>query len=118
MQSSGLFSLDITQLILYYICFRPIYRLRTLAIIYYAHVYNIHIVYICMSYVQYYSIYLCMCTHYIIIAEHSRVVVCPMNRVMSIDTIYMLYTCILYGIHNHVIFSLYGSQNNVYIQNI
>lgn len=60
-------------------------------------------------------VYIYVCTHYIIIAEHSRIVVCPMNRVMSVDTIHMLYTYILYGIHNHVIFNLFDSQNNVYI---
>lgn len=40
-------------------------------------------------------VYVCaVCTHNII-AEHSRVVVCPMNREMSIDAIiYMLYTFI------------------------
>jgi len=35
----------------------------------------------------------------IIIAKHSTVVVCPMNRVMSIDTTYIIniqYTCYIY----------------------
>lgn len=44
--------------------------------------------------------------------ENCRLSYEPCN--VCIDTIHMLYTYILlYGIHNHVIFSLYGSQNNV-----